>query len=202
MCTEPVRWLVMAVVMGSSVGLGGCGGTASVSNDPPASEAVAPPSVSAPATENAAARPTSAAVEQLINRTLRSTQDISYSDVVDLLGPPLRTTHRTVANAYATGQIDTVRTLYYPALQAQVYTRSHDTRSFLIQIRVLAPFYATPSGLRVEMERAAVRQQMGTPQRVENEVWVYENVRQDAADVRLSWTDDRVSAITYVFHFS
>lgn len=197
---KPMRWLVVAVVIGG-IGLGGCGGTTPISNSPN-SEAMTPPSVSPPATENAAARPTSAAVEQLIDRTLHSTQEISHTDVVDLLGRPLRTTHRAVANTYAAGQIDTVRTLYYPALQAQVYTRSHDTRSFLIQIRVLAPFYATPSGLRVEMERAAVRQQMGTPQRVEDGVWVYENVQQDAADLRLSWRDERLNAITYVFHFS
>jgi len=52
------------------------------------------------------------------------------------------------------------------------------------------------------MAQAEVRQQMGAPNRVEDGVWVYENVQQHAADVRLSWSDERVSAITYVFHFS
>lgn len=200
-CTERMRWLLVAVAVGS-IGLGGCGGTTAVPESP-ASKTATPPSVELPAPEEEEpVRPTRAAVQELVDQALHSAQETTQADVIRLLGHPLRTTHRTVDNVYAAGQVDTVRTLYYPALQAQVYMRSHDAHTFLIQVRVLAPFYDTPSGLRVEMAQAEVRQQMGAPNRVEDGVWVYENVQQHAADVRLSWSDERVSAITYVFHFS
>ncbi|MFO8231297.1 MAG: hypothetical protein R6U20_01395 [Longimonas sp.] len=153
-------------------------------------------------TAEAPARPSETDVHQLINHTLHSTDTTTDDDVVDLLGAPLRTTVRVVPNTYAAGQIDTVRTLYYPALQAQLYIRSDDTRSFLIQMRLHGSFYSTPDGLQVDMERSAVQQQMGQPHRVEDEVWVYENVSQGAADLRLAWHDKRVRSITYVFYFS
>lgn len=161
----------------------------------------APPVPEAP-DESTAARPTPDAVQQLVEAALQGRQPTSYEAVVHRLGPPQRVTAQTVDNAYAAGQVDTVRTLYYPALQARVYIRSDDAHSFLIQLQLLASFYADPNGLRVDMAQQAVRQQLGAPQRVENGIWVYENVQQGAADLRLSWDGEHLRAITYVFHFS
>ncbi len=193
-------WTVGLVAMGSVL-LGGCGSSA---RTPERAEPAAMPAPSVPdaADEAAAARPTPEAVQQLVEAALQGRQPTTYEAVVRQLGAPQRVTAQAVENAYAAGQVDTVRTLYYPALQARVYIRSDDAHSFLIQLQLLASFYADPNGLRVDMAQQAVRQQLGAPQRVENGTWVYENVQQGAADLRLNWKNKHLQAITYVFHFS
>lgn len=193
-------WTVGLVAVGSVL-LGGCGSSARAPERTEPSVLPAP-SVPDAADEAAVARPTSDAVQQLVEAALQGRQPTTYEAVVRRLGPPQRVTAQAVENTYAAGQVDTVRTLYYPALQARVYVRSDDAHSFLIQLQLLASFYADPNGLRVDMARQAVRQQLGAPQRVENGTWVYENVEQGTADLRLSWNGERLQAITYVFHFS
>lgn len=193
-------WTVGLVAVGSVL-LGGCRSSARAPERPEPS-ALPAPSVPEAADEAASARPTPDAVQHLVEVALQGRQPTSYEAVVRQLGAPQRVTAQAVDNAYAAGQVDTVRTLYYPALQARVYIRSDDAHSFLIQLQLLASFYSGPNGLRVDMAQQAVRRQLGSPQRVENGVWVYENVQQGAADLRLSWEDARLRTITYVFHFS
>lgn len=190
----------LGMLAATAVFAGGCGSSASVPPAPP--ETVDAPPPPAPPAPERSPRPASQAVQQLIEAALQGTRSTSYDAVVRQLGAPQRVTTRTVANAYVDNQVDTVRTLYYPALQARVYTRGSDTGSFLIQLKLLASFYTAPNGLQVQMEQAAVRQQLGAPHRTEGATWVYENLHQGAADLRIAWQAGRIQAITYVFHFS
>ena len=192
---------MVCITIGLGIALGGCGSTAAVPNTPTQPRISAPVTVPPPDAETPA-RPSEAAVQRLIQHVLSGVQDGSYADVIRVLGAPRRMTTRAVENMYAAGQVDTVRTLGYPGLQARVYVRSDDARSFLIQMRIQDAFYTAPSGLRVGMTEETVRTQQGNPQRVETGTWVYENVERSAADLRLDWEDRRLRVITYVFHFS
>lgn len=200
------RGSLLLAVLGTGLIATGCGSSEPASEtSPPAPTMQTPGDFDMePESEGLAEirRPDAGATQALLEQALRDTDDMTYDEVLRFLGTPDRRSQRTVENAFAPGQVDTVYTLAYAGMQTHVYVPGDTARSFLIQVELRDPFYTTPDELRVGMAPTDVRRTLGAPSRVESDVWVYERVGAAETDLRLQWQNDRLRVITYVFSFA
>jgi hypothetical protein len=120
------------------------------------------------------------------------------------LGPPQRTETRPVPNQYVRGQIDTVRTLVYPGVEALVYDVTNETKSFLVRLSLLSPRYATPEGLRVGIAEGAVLDKIGPPVRRDRSSGelIYQETDTPATSLVVRVQEGRVVRIDWEFSFT
>jgi hypothetical protein len=151
-----------------------------------------------------AAGPPSDIVSQLIQRALRVEGSVSHGDLVQRLGSPQRVETRPVPNQYVQGQIDTVRTLVYPGVEALVYDVTGETKSFLVRLSLLSPRYATPEGLRVGIVEGEVLEKIGPPMRRDRASGelIYQETETPATSLVVRVQNNRVVRIDWEFSFT
>ena len=151
-----------------------------------------------------AAGPPSDVVSQLIQRALRAEGSVSYRTLVQRLGTPQRVETRPIANQYVRGQVDTVRTLIYPGVEALVYDVSQETKSFLVRLSLSSPRYTTPEGVRVGLMEGRVIEKIGPPTRrnpAEGEL-IYQETDTPSTSLVVRVKANRVVRIDWEFSFT
>ena len=154
--------------------------------------------------ESEATGPSSDVVSQLIQKALRAEGSVSHQTLVRRLGTPQRVETRPVANQYVRGQIDTVRTLIYPGVQALVYDVTRQEKSFLVRLSLLSPRYTTPEGLRVGIVEGEVIEKIGPPTRhnpTEGEL-IYQETGTPSTSLVVRVEANRVVRIDWEFSFT
>lgn len=143
-------------------------------------------------------------VSRLIRDALQSEGNLSYGAVRKRLGSPERSQADTVANQYVLGQVDTVRTLEYPGIEAQIYDVTDEGKTFLVRLSLLSPHYATPEGLRVGDSESRIREVLGTPTRRNSSrgEFIYEETGDTPTSMVLRVRDGSIVQISWEFYVS
>jgi len=199
MARRPALFLALPLL--GTLLLAGCSGTDSTQSDV---EDPAPADETTPAPEPSSTGPAPAAVSAVIDTALRSGGDLGTGDLIDRLGPPQRTDTRSVPNQYVENQIDTVRTLVYRGLEAQVYDVTGQSKAFLVRLVLRSAQYATPEGLRVGASEQAVLDAMGDPTRrdAEQEELIYQDDDPTGTVMVVRLKGGHVSRIAWEFPFT
>lgn len=156
--------LVCQVVV--SLAIGACSSAESTRSG--SDERISPPSLATPvepAEPTEEAGPPVDVVSRLIRKALRSEGSLSYSTLIQELGPPQRIKKEPVANQYVRGQIDTLRTLVYTGIEALLYDVTDDPKILLVRLSLSSTQYSTPEGLRVGLSEARALDELGPPTR-------------------------------------
>jgi hypothetical protein len=154
--------------------------------------------------ESKAAGPSSDVVSQLIQQALRAEGSVSHQTLVRRLGAPQRVETRPIANQYVRGQMDTVRTLIYPGIEALVYDVAHQEKSFLVRLSLSSPQYTTPEGVRVGIVEGDVIEKIGPPTRrnpTEGEL-IYQETGTPSTSLVVRVEANRVVRIDWEFSFT
>lgn len=196
---------VLACQVALSVAVGAC--SSAETTQPPSGEKEAQTTESttiARADPEGIAGPPSDVVSQLIQTALRADGSVSYRTLVQRLGTPQRVETRPIANQYVRGQIDTVRTLVYPGVEALVYDVTREAKSFLVRLSLSSPRYTTPEGLRVGIQERQVIEKIGPPTRRNSAAGelIYQETETPSTSLVVRVQDDRVVRIDWEFSFT
>jgi hypothetical protein len=195
--------LIAQVVL--SLAVGACSGAESTR--PKADRGPAPSTEAVAAEETDTEEnvgPPSDVVSQLIQRALQAEGSVSYRMLVRRLGTPQHVDERPIANQYVQGQVDTVRTLVYPGVEALVYDVAREKKSFLVRLSLSSPRYATPEGLRVGLTESRVLEKIGPPTRrnpSDGEL-IYQETDTPSTSLVVRLKADRVVRIDWEFSFT
>lgn len=204
------RKLVLVLVCQVTLSLGMSACSSAESTRPasaPAPSATDAPTVekSAPADETSErSGPPSDAVSQLIQTALKSDGSLSYQSLIQRLGTPQRVETEPVANQYVDGQIDTLRTLVYPGVEALVYDVTNEEKTFLVRFSLSSTQYATPEGLRVGLSKQRALDKLGPPTRGndENGELIYEETEPTPTSMVVKVRNGRIARIDWEFYFT
>lgn len=143
-------------------------------------------------------------VSHLIRDALQAEGNLSYGAVRERLGSPERSRADTVANQYVLGQVDTVRTLEYPGVEAQIYDAADEGKTFLVRLSLLSSHYATPEGIRVGDSESRVIDVLGAPTRRSSSrgELIYEETGETPTSTVLRVRDGTVVRISWEFYVS
>lgn len=143
-------------------------------------------------------------VSQLIRTALKSDGSLSYESLIRRLGAPQRVEKVPVANQYVDGQIDTLRTLVYPGVEALVYDVTTEQKTFLVRLSLSSTRYTTPEGLSVGLSEEQVLDQLGPPTRRNsgNGELIYEETEPTPTSMVVKIHNGRVSRIDWEFYFT
>lgn len=185
--------------------LAGCSGTDSTQSDAGrAADTGAAPATTdeAPPPEDAGPAPT--AVSALIDTALQSGGALDARDFERRLGPPQQIEIRPVPNQYVEDQTDTLRTLIYRGLRAQVYGVTGRPKALLVRLVLRSAQYETPEGLRIGLSEQAVLETVGEPTRrnaTQNEL-VYQEDGPTPTSMVVRLQDGAVARIMWEFPFT
>lgn len=150
------------------------------------------------------AGPPSDAVSRLIQEALQTNGSISYSALLLRLGTPETIETEPVPNQYVEDQIDTLRTLVYPGLQALVYDVSDEAKTFLVRLSLFSTQYATPEGIRVGLSEQRVTEKLGPPTRrkASKGDLIYQETEATPTSMVVRVRNGRVVQIQWEFYFA
>ena len=181
--------------------LAGCSPESGPPDTAPPPEA-GPPGSELPAADTAMAHP-GIELTELLSQVSERTPE-GRLEVLDVLRPPTRITHRPVENRHDPSQTDTIHTYVYPGLRIEVYDVAASDTEIIQTIEVTSTDYRTASGLTIGDTRAEVRDALGAPAREENGTLFYERPQspQDPTPpmLRIRFDNDYVQAMTWEFY--
>lgn len=143
-------------------------------------------------------------VSQLIQKALQTGGSVSYRTLVQRLGVPQRVETEPIANQYVRGQIDTLRTLVYPGMEALVYDVTSEAKTFLVRLSLSGDQYATPEGLRVGLTEERVIDKLGPPTRRNSATGelIYQETEATPTSMVVRLQEGRVVQIDWEFYFA
>ena len=169
----------------------GCG-REPASEAPPPTETTteAPP----PSTPEPLGMPVSAVVEAALNG--------EDARILDRLAAPDSVSATPRQNRHVPGQMDTVRTHYYPGAALTTYDVTDAPDRFIMKLRVTDEAYQTDEGLRVGTSRENTEDMLGPPDQREDGTYVYELGEDVAATnlLRIAFEGDMVQRLTWSFY--
>jgi hypothetical protein len=195
--------LVCQLALGLTIGA--C--SSAESSQPKSSTGASPPAeatiVDRPDPEEEAG-PSSDVVSRLIQKALQSEGSVSYRTLVQRLGLPQRVETEPIANQYVRGQVDTLRTLIYPGIEALVYDVANDSKTFLVRLSLSSARYTTPDGLRVGLRKTRVIEALGPPTRHDASAGelIYQETEATPTSMVVRVRDGRVVRIDWEFYFA
>jgi hypothetical protein len=139
-------------------------------------------------------------LQSLIDANLQMQPEVERPVVLEQLAPPLLEQRIAYPNHHISGQIDTIRVLYYDGLELAIYEVGHSNKAFIIYLKVTLPYYETAEGLQVGKTRAEVETILGTPEATKACTSTY--TLSDAGDQLLvTYQDNRVMRLEWQFYW-
>ncbi len=117
---------------------------------------------------------TPAEVNAFLEEVLETAPALSYSDLVERLGPPIRVKVEPAAPPNAATPPDTLRTLIYLGLELTVTESATSVASPPTRVALTDARYTSPEGLRVGYAESQVLRTLGRPTQREPARLIYE----------------------------
>jgi hypothetical protein len=143
-------------------------------------------------------------VSRLIQEALQSDGSVSYNALLKRLGAPQDIQTEPVPNQYVQGQVDTLRTLVYPGIEALVYDVTNDAKTFLVRLSLSSTQYTTPEGLRVGFSEQRVIDELGPPTRrdASRGELIYQETEPTPTSMVVRVENGRIVQIDWEFYFT